>query len=164
MAARTDDMKTTAGVILFCAFWATLCGGKGVSGSGLAIDLPQGWETLHLGSEYRGVGAYCDAGIIELLIERLPFDEKTRVTDLERQIVSSSKTEALSRFGRFRGHGFRKSGLTSEGDRMSFLVFYLAPPAGRIAILVICGDPSERQLAELYVVVNSLQEVPCGCP
>ncbi len=124
---------------------------------GMAIVLPSGWTQMRLGAQYRGVGAFCDAGIIEVLIERLPFDEETRISDLARQIDSEVKTEKLESFGRFSGHGLRKSGVTAEGDRMSFLVFYPDPPAERIAILVICGDPSERQVSELIAVVNSLR-------
>lgn len=124
---------------------------------GMAIVLPPGWAQMRLGAQYRGVGAFCDAGIIEVLIERLPFDEETRTNDLARQIVSEVKTEKFESFGRFSGHGLRKSGLTAEGDRMSFLVFYPDSPEERIAILVVCGDPSERQVAELIAVVNSLR-------
>jgi len=132
-----------------------------ISEHGLALTLPEGWLQLQLGADYRGVGAYCEAGIVEVLVELLPFDEATRTADLERQIGSDSKREALSHFAGFRGRGFRKSGLTADSERMSFVVFYPDPPAERVAILAICGEADERQLAELEAVVDSLREAPC---
>ncbi len=132
-----------------------------ISEHGLALTLPEGWLQLHLGTDFRGVGAYCDAGIVEVLVEWLPFDEATRTADLERQIGSDSKLEVLRRFAGFRGRGFKKSGRTAEGERMSFVVFYPDPPAERVAILVICGEVNERQLADVEVVVDSLREASC---
>ena len=44
---------------------------------------------------------------------------------------------------------------------MSFVVFYPDPPAERVAILVICGEVNERQLADVEVVVDSLREASC---
>lgn len=133
-----------------------------ISEHGLALTLPEGWLQLHLGADYRGVGAYCEAGIVEVLVEWLPFDEATRTADLERQIGSDSKREVLRRFAGLRGRGFKKSGFTADSERMSFVVFYPDPPAERVAILVICGEADERQLAELVAVVDSLREAPCS--
>lgn len=131
------------------------------SENGLCLTLPEGWQQLHLGPDYRGVAAYCDAGIVEVLIERLPFDEETRTGDLDRQVVSSRKKELLKTLGRFKGHGNLVSGLTAEGDRMSFLVFYPDPPTVPVAILVIYGEANERQKLELEAVVHSLRVVSC---
>jgi len=116
---------------------------------------------LRLGAGYRDVGAYCDAGIVEALVEWLPFDEVTRTSDLDRQIGADSKKEMLSRFAQLRGRGFRKSGFTADGERMSFVVFYPDPPAERVAILVICGEANERQMAEVEAVVDSVRKAPC---
>lgn len=129
--------------------------------SGIAISLPTGWTQMRLGSGYRGVGAFCDAGIIEVLIERLPFDEEVRTGDFDRQIVSSRRKEPRKTLGRFKGRGYLVSGLTADGDRMSYLLFYPDPPAERVAILVICGEADERQKVEAEAVVNSLREAQC---
>lgn len=136
-------------------------GKAGASEHGLTIALPPGWHQLRLGAGYRGVGAYCDAGIVEVLVEWLPFDEGTRTADLDRQVGANSKKEILSRFAQLRGRGFRKVGLTADGNRMSFVVFFPDPPAERVAVLVICGEANERQMAELEKVVSSLRKVPC---
>lgn len=136
-------------------------GEAGASEHGLTIMLPPMWQQLRLGAGYRGVGAHCDAGIVEVLVEWLPFDEVTRTADLERQICSDPKRETLSRFARFRGRGFRKVGFTADGDRMSFVVFYPDPPTERVAVLVICGEANERQVAESEEVVGSLRKEPC---
>lgn len=136
-------------------------GKANASEHGLTISLPPGWHQLRLGAGYQGVGAYCDAGVVEVLVERLPFDEQTRVADLKCQIVSRLKEEALGSFGRFRGRGCRKSGVTAEGERMSFVLFYPELPAERVAILVICGEANQRQLNELLSVLNSLRNASC---
>ncbi len=44
---------------------------------------------------------------------------------------------------------------------MSFVVFYPDPPAERVAILVICGEANERQMAEVEAVVDSVRKAPC---
>lgn len=154
-------MKTLLRFILLSAVCGTVGHGKVICAHGLAVDLPPGWESLHLGSDYCGVGAYCDAGVVELLIERMPFDEKTRTADLDRQLVSGKTTESLEGFGRYRGHGIKRSGLTAEGESMSYVLFYPSHPAERIAILVIWGEASKRQLAEMEAILNSLREEPC---
>lgn len=129
-----------------------------ISEQGLALTLREGWRQLWLGSDYRGVGAYCDLGIVEIMVERLPFDLEVRTGDLEQQIVADMKSESLGSYGRFRGIGFRKFGRTSEGDCMGYVVFYPDLPACRVAILVIFGEANDGQLLEAKAVVNSLRE------
>lgn len=161
MVALTNDMRLLVHLLAFNVFCVSFGSCKEVAEHGLAVTLPSGWQQLHLGPDYRGVGAYCDAGIVELLIERLPFDEEARTGDLDRQVVSSRKKESLKMLGRFKGRGDIVSGLTAEGDRMSYMLFFPDLPAERVAILVICGEANERQMAELEAVVNSLREAPC---
>ncbi len=154
-------MRLLIHLLVFNVCCASLGWSKEIAEHGLAVTLPPGWQQLHLGPDYRGVGAYCDAGIVEVLIERLPFDEQTRTGDVDRQVVSSRRKESRQTLGRLKGRGQIVSGLTAEGDRMSYMLFYPDPPTERVAILVICGEANERQMAELEAVLNSLRKAPC---
>ena len=68
----------------------TDCLGEDAVEHGLKMVLPAEWLPLRLDSEFNGVAAYCDEGQVEILIERRPFDETARVSELKKQMLPGS--------------------------------------------------------------------------
>jgi hypothetical protein len=87
---------------------------------GLAVTIPHDWRQLELGPEYNGVAAYCDSGIVEVLIERKPFCSRLRVAELDKQMVSGVVHEKITTMSRFKGRGFHKTGKTPRVDAMGY--------------------------------------------
>ena len=86
------------------------------------------------------MAAYCDSGIVEVLIERKPFCSRLRVAELDKQMVSGVVHEIITTMSRFKGRGFHKTGKTAEGDAMGYTLFYPISTWDLIVILVIHGS------------------------
>ena len=70
--------------------------GRDVVEHGLMVSMPPEWLPLELGEDYNGVAGYCDEGQVIFLIERKPFDQKTRMDDFDKR-VATEVTEKKSR-------------------------------------------------------------------
>ncbi len=151
-------LKNTLYIVLL-AFVTVVGMAKEITENGLAVTIPNDWLQLGLGPEYNGVAAYCDSGIVEILIERKPFCSKLRVAELDKEMVSGVVQKKVTTISRFKGKGFHKTGKTAAGDVMGYTLFYPSSPWEHIVILVIHGAATDRQFAEMLAILGSLREV-----